>query len=122
MWPHQLLRDLAVGIRDLVRGATAAHERLRRRIATALLLTLVVDAIGTALMYWLEHGHRKSDISSAYQAFFWVTAQLVTVSSQMQNPVPDSGRAVDLVLELWSITVVTTLAGSLAAFFHASDA
>jgi hypothetical protein len=121
MWPHQLLRDLAIGLRDVARGATAAHERLRKRVATALLLTLVVDALGTAVMYLLEHGHAHSEVSSVYRAFFWVTAQLLTVSSQMQNPVTDAGRAVDLVLELWSITVVTTLAGSLAAFFHTSD-
>ena len=121
MWPHLLIRDLAVGIRDLAGGATAAHQRLRRRIATAVLLTLLVDAGAPSLMYALEHGAKKSDISSVFQAFFWVSAQLMTVSSQMQNPVTTGGRLVDLVLELWSITVVTTLAGSLAAFFHAKD-
>jgi hypothetical protein len=121
MWPHVLIGDLAVGIRDLVRGATTPHERLRKRIATALLVTLLIDAVATGLMYWLEHGAKRSDISSVFQAFFWVTAQLLTVSSQLQNPVTTGGRVVDLVLEVWSITVVATLAGSIAAFFHASD-
>ena len=55
MWLHVLIGDLAAGIRDLVRGSTAPHERLRRRLATALLLTLLVDAVATGLMYWLEH-------------------------------------------------------------------
>jgi TctA family transporter len=119
--PHRLLRDLARGIRDIARGATLAHDRLRKRIATALLLTLLLDAVGTAVMYSLEHGDRRSDISTVWQAFFWVSAQLLTVSSQMSNPVTDAGRVMDLVLELWAITIVTTLAGSIAAFFHASD-
>ena len=121
MWPHQLLRDLVGSLGDLARGATDAHVRLRKRIATAVLATLLIDAIGTGFMYWLEHDAQKTDITSVYRAFFWVTAQLVTVSSQMPNPVTDAGRTVDLVLELWSITVVTTMAGSFAAFFHSSD-
>ncbi|HEY2935301.1 MAG TPA: hypothetical protein VGJ25_01795 [Gaiellaceae bacterium] len=121
MRPHRLVVDLAQSTGDLARGATDAHERLRKRIATALLMTVLIDIVGTGLMYWLEHGAKHSDISSVGQALFWVTAQLLTISSQMQNPVTSAGRAVDLVLELWSITVVTTLAGSFAAFFHAKD-
>jgi hypothetical protein len=48
-----------------------------------------------------------------------VSAQLTTVSSQMPNPVSGWGRALDIVLEVWAITVAATLAASLAAFFRA---
>ncbi len=102
----------------MARGATQEHVKLRKRVATALLATLVVDLIGTGVMYSLEHGRHGSEIHSLFQGFFWVTAQLLTVSSQMKNPVTAGGRVMDLVLELWAITVVTTVAGSFAAFLQ----
>jgi hypothetical protein len=37
----------------------------------------------------------------------------------MPNPVTTAGRVLDIVLEVWGITVVATLAASLAAFFRA---
>jgi hypothetical protein len=37
----------------------------------------------------------------------------------MPNPVTTAGRAIDIVLEVWAISVVATLAASLAAFFRA---
>jgi hypothetical protein len=37
----------------------------------------------------------------------------------MPNPVTTPGRVLDIVLEIWAITVAATLAASLAAFFHA---
>ncbi|MDQ1741591.1 MAG: voltage-gated potassium channel, partial [Pseudonocardiales bacterium] len=50
------------------------------------------------------------------------SAQLTTVSSQMPNPVTPGGRVLDIALEFWAISVVATLAASLAAFFHARHA
>jgi hypothetical protein len=40
----------------------------------------------------------------------------------MTNPVTTAGRALDLVLEVYAITVVVTLAGSFGAFFHGRSA
>jgi hypothetical protein len=37
----------------------------------------------------------------------------------MPNPVTTPGRVLDILLEVWAITVAATLAASLAAFFHA---
>ena len=37
----------------------------------------------------------------------------------MPNPVTGWGKALDIVLEVWAITVAATLAASLAAFFRA---
>jgi hypothetical protein len=53
-----------------------------------------------------------------FESFFWVTSQLLTVSSSMPNPVTTGGRIVDIFLEIWAITVVGTVAASFAAFLQ----
>ena len=118
----RLLHGLVKDVHRLVRGATDEHWKLRRRLATTLFATFIVDLIGTALMYSFEHDKPGSDIHSLFQGFFWVTTQLLTVSSQMQNPVTTSGRIVDMVLEFWAISVVAASAGSFAAFLREKEA
>ena len=114
----RLFADLGREVHRLVRGRTDEHSKLRRRLATALVATFTVDIVGTALMYAFEHGKQGSEISSVFQGFFWVTTQLLTVSSQMKNPVTTAGRLVDIFLELWALCVVTAVAGSFAAFLN----
>ena len=99
-------------------AATGEHEKLRRRLVSALFATLVFDVIGTTLLYWFEHGKHDSEITSPFKGFFWVTTQLLTVSSQMKNPVTTGGRIVDIFLEIWALVVVTSVAGSFAAFLQ----
>lgn len=69
-------------------------------------------------MCLFEQGEKGSDIHSVFQSFFWVTTQLLTVSSQMPNPVTTGGRIVDIFLQVWAITVVATVAASFAAFLQ----
>jgi Ion channel len=88
---------------------------------TTFLATFIVALIGTALMYSFEHGKQGSDIHSVFQGFFWVTTQLLTVSSQMSNPVTTGGRIVDIFLEMWAISVVAASAGSFAAFLREKE-
>lgn len=118
MYVGRLFGDLARGVRDVVRGATDEHSRLRDRLLTALLATLTVDAVGTTLIYVFEHARKQTNVHSVFQAFFWASTQLVTVSSSVKNPLTTGGRIVDLVLELWAITVVTACAGAFAAFLQ----
>ena len=90
------------------------HRRLAARVAIAAALSLVVDLVGALLMWRFEiHGFGN--------ALFFVTAQLLTVSSSMKNPVTHAGQAVDIGLEMWGIFVVTAVAGSFASFFRAGD-
>jgi hypothetical protein len=103
----------------VLRGETVTHQFLRARLTLLIALTLVIDAVGTVLMYWFEAGAKGSDFDDVGGALFWVTAQLTTVSSQMANPVTTPGRVLDILLEVWSISIVATAAGSFAAFFHA---
>jgi hypothetical protein len=114
----KLLADLGRELHRVARGHGPEHDKFRRRIATLILVTAAIDAAGTALIYMLEHGKKGSDIHSVFESFFWVTTQLLTVSSQMPNPVTTSGRIVDVFLQVWAITVVATVAASFAAFLQ----
>jgi len=110
---------MANEVRMVVRGESRTHRFLRARLTFLVAATLVLDAIATVAMYLFEHGHRESGFDDVGGALFWVSAQLTTVSSQMPNPVTTPGRVLDIMLEVWAITVAATLAASLAAFFHA---
>ena len=90
------------------------HERLLVRVVIAAGLSLVVDFAGALLMWAIEiHGFGN--------ALFFATVQILTVSSQMRNPVTHAGQIVDVCLEIWAIFVVTAVAGSFASFFLAAD-
>jgi hypothetical protein len=97
------------------------HHRLFARLLLALGLSVVVFAAGTVVMWGLENGHRGGDIHGLGDAAFFTGVQLLTVSSQMKNPVTSGGRVVDIFLELWAIFVVTAVAGSFATFFGSGD-
>jgi len=107
---------------DRLVGWEERHKRLLARLLLAASLTLIVDLVGAILMYAFEKGVTGSEIKSFGDALFFSTVQLLTVSSQLKNPVTTAGRFVDVALELWAIVVVTTAAGSFAAFFGAADA
>jgi hypothetical protein len=97
------------------------HRRLLARITIALMATLVVDLIGAVLAWYFEHGVKTGDIHGFGDAVFFSTVQLLTVSSQIKNPLTAGGRIVDVFLEIWALFVVTAIAGSFAAFFGSGD-
>ncbi|HVN60170.1 MAG TPA: hypothetical protein VMT59_02840 [Gaiellaceae bacterium] len=97
------------------------HRRLIARIVIVILLTLVVDAAGSFLIWTFERHARGTDIHGLADAFFFSTVQLLTVSSQLRNPLTTAGRVVDIVLELWAVIVVASLGGSFASFFTSGD-
>ena len=47
--------------------------------------------------------------------------QLLTISSQISNPLTSAGRIVDIVLQVWAVVVVASVGGSFAAFFLSGD-
>ena len=93
------------------------HRRLSARLLIVLAATLVLDVLGTLAIYALERNAESSDVHTVGQAFFFTTVQLLTVSSQLRNPVTPWGRVVDIVLEVWAVIVVAGSAGAIAAFF-----
>jgi hypothetical protein len=110
---------MATEVAMVLRGESRAHRFLRARLTFLAGATLLLDALATGAMYMLEHDARGTGFHTLGGALFWVSAQLTTVSSQLPNPVTPAGRVIDIVLELWAITVAATLAASLAAFFRA---
>jgi hypothetical protein len=110
---------MATEVRMVLRGESRAHRFLRARLMFLFVATVLIDAVATAAMYMLEHDRPRSGFHTVGGALFWVSAQLTTVSSQLPNPVTTPGRVIDIALEVWAISVVATLAASLAAFFRA---
>jgi hypothetical protein len=108
---------------ELTRLATwgERHRRLLARLAIVLALTLVVDAVGSTLVYFLERHAPQTEVSSFGDAAFFTTVQLLTVSSQLKNPLTTGGRIVDVVLEIWAVIVVAGSAGAISAFFQSAD-
>jgi hypothetical protein len=97
------------------------HRRLVARIGIAFALTAVVDVVGAILIWLLEDHARDTDIHNLGDAFFFTTVQLLTISSQLKNPLTAGGRVVDVALELWALVVVASVAGSFASFFSTGD-
>jgi hypothetical protein len=97
---------------------TATHRHLRERIGRLAVVTLGVDLVATLLVYLFEHDAPRSEIKNIGDAAFWTTTQLLTVSSQLPNPISTGGRILDVFLQLWAISVVAALAGAFGAFFH----
>ena len=97
------------------------HSRLLARLVIVLVLSVIVDLGGSLLVWRTELNVRGGDIHSFGDAVFFSTVQLLTVSSQIKNPLTAWGRVVDVVLELWAVVVVAGSAGAIAAFFQAGD-
>jgi hypothetical protein len=102
----------------VMRGSTPAHLHLRERLAVLVGSVLVADAVASVLAWRLEMDAPRSDIHHYGDALFWTTTQLLTVSSQMRNPVTGLGMVLDVVMEFAGITVVAALAGSLGSFLY----
>jgi hypothetical protein len=98
------------------------HRRLFARILIAIGVSVVVDLVCAALMWSYEGGLKGSDIHGFGDALFFSTAQILTVSSSLKNPVTHAGQVVDVVLEFWAVFVITAVAGSFASFFRSGDA
>lgn len=97
------------------------HRRLVARLLLVLALTVVVDAIGSVLVFFAERHAHQTDIHTFGDAVFFTTVQLLTVSSQIRNPLTPAGRVVDVFLEVWAVIVVAGSAGAVATFFQSGD-
>jgi hypothetical protein len=116
MYPARVVRAAGRALRHNIRADTTAHGALRDRVAAIAFITLIVDLICAVLALLFERHVPQTDILSYGSALFWTTTQLLTVSSQIHNPVSFSGRVLDVFMEAYALIVVSTLAGSVGAF------
>jgi hypothetical protein len=97
------------------------HRRLLARLLLAFGASMVVFVVGTLLIWALESGRKGGDIHGLGDSAFFCAVQLLTVSSQIKNPLTSPGKAVDVFLEIWAVFVITVVAGSFATFFSSGD-
>ena len=100
------------------RPRKASHQHLRERVGRIVVATIGVDVAGSLLTYLFERDAHRTEITNLGDAVFWTTTQLLTVSSQLPNPISTGGRILDVFLQLWAISVIAWLAGAFGAFFH----
>ncbi len=116
MYWVRVFREAAGEVRDVVRGGTPTHGRLRDRLVAVAVATVGLDVVCAVLAFLFEHHQKQTQIETVGSALFWTTTQLLTVSSSMQNPISLPGRVLDVVMEIYAITVIAALAGALGAF------
>jgi hypothetical protein len=61
---------------------------------------------GISVLTWVfESGQKGGDIKGFGDAAFFAAVQMLTVSSQIKNPLTVAGRIVDVGLEVWAAPV-----------------
>ena len=116
MYAARVLSEAGAEVRNVIRAGTPTHSRLRDRLVALALATLGFDLICAILAFVVEHHQQQTQIKTFGSALFWTTTQLLTVSSSFQNPISLVGRVLDVVMEIYAITVIGSLAGALGAF------
>ena len=116
--PHRAFMAAAREFRDVLRAATPTHRRLRDAVVAILVATIGIDLLCAIAAFLLERHAHQTEIHTFGSAAFWTTTQLLTVSSQIINPISAAGRILDIVMEFYAISVVATLAGAVGSFLQ----
>ena len=104
--------------RDVMRAATPTHRRLRDHFVAIIVATVGVDLFCAIVGFLLERHSQQTEIKTFGSAAFWTTTQLLTVSSQIKNPISMGGRILDIFMEIYAITVIAALAGAIGSFLQ----
>lgn len=105
-------------VRDVLRAATPTHRRLRDHLVMVSVATVGVDLLCAIAAFLLERHSAQTEVKTFGSAAFWTTTQLLTVSSQLKNPISAGGRVLDVFMEIYAITVIATLAGAIGSFLQ----
>ncbi len=116
--PHQVVGPAVRELRDVIRGATATHRRLRGHLVTIVVATVGIDLLCAIAAFLLERHAQQTEVKTLGSAAFWTTTQLLTVSSQLKNPISVGGRILDVFMEAYAITVIAGLAGAVGTFLQ----
>ena len=96
-------------IRDILRASSPAHLHLRSRLTFVLGATLLVDAVASILILMFERHAHGTEITNIGDSVFWTSTQLLTVSSQLPNPISAPARVLDVFVQAYAISVVAVL-------------
>ena len=102
----------------VVRAATPTHQHLRSRLVFLFAATRILDVVASVLIFFFERHAPGTHITNLGDSVFWTSTQLLTVSSQLTNPISTPGRVLDVFLQAYAISIVAALAGSFGAFFQ----
>jgi hypothetical protein len=102
---------------ELAHDLDIAFARFRVRVAFVVAATLLMDAICTVGAYFTERG-AKEEFKTLWQALFFCTTQLLTVSSSLPNPENAGTKVIDVVMEAWGVLVVAGAAGIVGDLLH----
>ena len=97
------------------------HRLLVARFTFLAVLTSLVAFSGTVAIYFLERNAPGTEITTVFDAFYFTTVQLLTVSSSLKNPLTPGGRALNILFEFWGVLFVAGTTGALATFFLSDD-
>jgi hypothetical protein len=115
--PHRHVQHAGRELIAVVRGETNTHAYLRGRLLTIIWLTLAAGVVSTLIVYFAERHAHGTQIHDPFDAFLFAVSQLLTASS-VASPQTDPIKVLELVFDIYAITVVAALAGSFGAFFH----
>jgi hypothetical protein len=104
-------------VAEVEHDMNVALERFRTRIALLVGATLALDLATAGLALGFEHGARDA-FSTYFNALFWTSTRLLTVSSSLPNPERAANKVLDVFLEAWALVVVASLAATFADLLH----
>jgi hypothetical protein len=116
--PLRVLGSAVREFRNVLRATTPTHRRLRDHLVTIIVATVGIDLFCAIMAFLLERHSQQTEIKTFGSAVFWTTTQLLTVSSQIKNPISAGGRILDIFMEIYAITVIATLAGAIGSFLQ----
>lgn len=79
--------------------------------------SIALDLAAAGLAMGTEHS-AANRFATYWDALFWTTTELLTVSSQLPNPERPVTKVLDVVLEAWAIVVVASLAATFSDLLH----
>jgi hypothetical protein len=115
--PHRHVQRASRELIAVARGASDTHTYLRNRVLAIVWVTVAVGIVSTLIVYFAERNAQGTDIHDLFDAFLFAMSQLLTASS-VATPKTDPIKVLELLFDVYAITVVATLAGSFGSFFH----
>ena len=105
-------------LRDVLRGTTATHGACATRWWRSPRRPSGSTCCARSPRFCSSATPQRTQIHTFGSAAFWTTTQLLTVSSQIINPISVGGRILDVFMEIYAITVIATLAGAFGSFIQ----